>query len=213
VANAMLTLLEKSTPPDMAQSQIASLKKELERGSGGVLSSEKEQAPFMMYLLGSDYTQISDQCGWPVNTILLTAIKNQWYEKKQMLQFTEEKQSAHHVLKSAVNTMLATTTAVIMKEMQQIMKGELAAANCKYIPKDIYGLEKFISVVNQLHKITETDKDKGHVQNVHVNIANLPTAQADKIKELPPTLTVEEYIAIPREQRLKMLMPNVKKDY
>jgi len=212
MSTALIGLLN-SPAPDMAHSQLSTLRKELERGSGGILSNEKEQGPFMLYLLGNNYTQISEQCGWPINTILLTAIKNQWYEKKQLLNLNEDKEAAQYVLKSAVNTMLATTTAVIMKQMQEIMRGELKPADCKYIPKDIYGLEKFMSVVNQLHKITTVDdKDKGHVQNVNVNIANLPTAQAERLQSLPPPLTVEEYKSIPREERLKMLSNTLKKE-
>jgi len=212
-STALITLLN-NPAPDMARSQIASLKKEIERGSAGALSSEKEQVPFMLYLLGNNYAQISEQCGWPVNTIILTAIKNQWYEKKGLLELTEDKEAAKHVLKSAVNSMLATTVAIIMKQMQQIMKGEMDAADCKYIPKDIYGLEKFISVVNQLHKVAGTeDKEKNSsVQNVNVNIANLPSVQAARMEELPPPLTVEEYKAIPREERLKLLTSSMKKE-
>jgi hypothetical protein len=202
-----------STPaPDMSAAQVKNLKKEIERGSGGILSNEKEQGPFMFYLLGNDYLQVSEQCGWPINTILLTAIKNQWYEKKQLLALNESKDAARHVFKSAIDSMLATTTAVIMRQMQQIMRGEMEAADCKYIPKDVYGLEKFMSVVNHLHKFTDSDKDKGNVQNVNVNIANLPAAQAEEFRKLPPPLTVEEYNSISREDRLKMLMPNLKKD-
>jgi hypothetical protein len=211
MSTALVNLLT-NPAPDMAISQIASLKKEMERGSGGVLSSEKEQGPFMLYLLGNNYNQISEQCGWPINTILLTAIKNQWYEKKNLLALNEDKEAAKYVLKSAINAMLATTTAVIMKQMQQIMRGELDPSECKYIPKDIYGLEKFMSVVNQLHKVHGDDKENGTVQNVNVNIANIPTAQADKFRELPPPLSLDEYKSIPREERLKLLTCNLKKE-
>lgn len=211
MSHALVELLNHPAP-DMARSQIASLKKEIERGSAGVLSNEKEQVPFMLYLLGNNYAEIAEQCGWPINTIMLTAIRNQWYEKKNLLDLNEEKEAAKHVLKSAVNSMLATTVAVIMKQMQQIMKGELDPADCKYIPKDIYGVEKFMSVVNQLHKVVGDEKEKGSVQNVNVNIANLPSAQAARIEELPPPLTVEEYKAIPREERLKLLTSNLKKE-
>lgn len=214
MSKALLNLLSQPTAPDMAKAQIASLRTEIERGSGSVLSNEKEQGPFMLYLLGNNYTQIAEQCGWPVNTILLTAIKNQWFEKKKLLDLNEDKDAAKYVLKSAINSMLATTTAVIMKQMQQIMNGQLNANDCKYIPKDVYALEKFMNVVNHLHKLNEGSAAAGSVQNINVNVANLPTAQADRFKDLPPPLTVEEYRNIPREERLKMLskeLPNQQK--
>lgn len=182
------------------------------------MSSEREQGPFMLYLLGNDYQSISEQCGWPLNVILLTALKNQWFEKKRILDLGDQKEAARHVIKQAVNAMLATTTAVIMKQMQQIMKGELDPADCKYIPKDVYGMEKFLSVAQQLHRLTEKS-DNSNVHNINVNVANLPPGSAnvrvggsDDLKELPmPSLTLEEYNAMPREDRLKILSRELKK--
>lgn len=212
MANPLLKLLE-VPPPDIPLSYIDALKKELERGSGSVLSTEREQGPFMLYLLGNSYLDIASQSGWPLNVILLTSLKNKWFEKKSMLELEDQKEAARHVIKQAVNAMLATTTAVIMKQMQQIMKGELDPAECKYIPKDVYGMEKFLSVAQQLHKLTEKSDNKS-IHNINVQVANLPPGvrQTEEIKELPPTaLTLDEYNAMPREERLKILSKDLKK--
>jgi hypothetical protein len=218
MSHASLLKLLDMPAPDMPVAHIDGLRKAVEKGAASTLSAEREQGPFMLYLLGNDYQSIAEQSGWPLNVILFTALKNNWFEKKQMLDLDNQKEAARYVIKQAVNSMLATTTAVIMKQMQQIMKGEIDPADCKYIPKDIYAMEKFLSVAQQLHKLTEKSESSS-VQNINVNVANLPAGGAnvkavagDATKELPmPSLTLEEYSSMSREDRLKILAKEVKK--
>lgn len=212
----LLHLLD-DPPSDLPAANLTSLRKEIERGAASVLSGEKEQSAFMLYLLGGTYSEVAEQTGWPLNTVILTSLKHKWYDKKQIVAGIDSKDAARHVLKSIVNSMLATTAAVIAKQMQQVIRGELTLNECKFIPKDIYGLEKFISVVNQIHKLTEKIDN---IQNINVNVANLAGGSRVNVsgEEQPKalqSLTLDEYNSMSREDRLKILtkqtaVPSVK---
>ena len=69
----LLHLLD-DPPSDLPAANLTSLRKEIERGAASVLSGEKEQSAFMLYLLGGTYSEVAEQTGWPLNTVNHAAV-------------------------------------------------------------------------------------------------------------------------------------------
>jgi hypothetical protein len=200
--SVLLLELLKKPAPDIPNEYVELLIKHVKQGAATFLSNDKEKGPFAMYLMGYDYMEIADQSGWPIETIILTSLKYKWFNKKRLLELHDEKEAAQFVLKETVNTMVAATVQVIERDMQKLMRGEINES--KYIPKDIYSMEKFLNIVGQLNNFGYADKKQ--VQNINVNVANLQGQTKISADETQmPQISMEEYTKLSREERLQLL--------
>ena len=159
-------------PSDMSAEICSSIRKMTSEGKAQMLGDEKQTGLFYLYLMGDNYSIISEKTGWAVEIVAVTALKYRWYEKKTACDLVNERDGAKYILKCTMSSMLAACAHEIQKQSKDLMSGKIEASECKFLPKNIKELQSFMMIVSQIFELNVKNEN-----SVTVNIANVVPQQ------------------------------------
>lgn len=165
-------------PPDMSSYEISILRKYV-KTCPGILSEELIRTAFLYYTLGNTYKEIAEKISMSREIVLLTSIVQEFYKKRYESNISNNSEIVRNELTSLGNNLLAVTSAVIERDLKNILKGE--EGKFFKIPSNIVELEKFVNVISKIHNlgINSNDNNQNNV-NVVVNTMNNPVINQPK---------------------------------
>lgn len=211
MAEWLKTIIE--NPPEyLSTREIAAAKSALNRNEVISLSTEKEVGPFYFFIMGESCESIAEKTGWSIEVIVITALYHKWHEKRFSLNCFDDADSAKHILKNTVNAILIATAAAITKQTKEVMAGTREPEECRYMPKSMKDLEKFVTMVSEIYHLSEKAKElPANAVNVQVNVSSpqqLPQQQTTVISNTQDTHLLPQSISsepLSRKDRLKLL--------
>jgi hypothetical protein len=153
--------------------KVKDLSRLVQKGSVSYLSPDKEGAPFLLYMTGQDLPGIALRTNYPIDVLLLTAMKYNWIAKAEEMKKSMVDGDLASIKNDIVRMLLVATHTSMQKELSDILSGRSDAKHSQLIPKNIKGLKDLLDMVDSL-----SDKvgDKGGVNvtgsgnNIQVNL-------------------------------------------
>ena len=165
--------------------QVERLTRGLQSRSMTFLSPDKEAGAFMLYCINKSLTQISAQLSIPPEVILLTAMQYKWEEKIILLEKQEGGlKTMQELQKDLASSILVATLIAAQKQIGDFIAGRITAAECKWLPSNIQGLEKLMSLINGLQPVAQAPVTNITATNVQVNQSSLSPVETKNKLEL-----------------------------
>jgi len=167
MSNSLVVLANKVTLPEEKKEQV---RRVVSKGGISYLSTDKEVAPFMLFLMGHSYESISKSTNYPYEVIVLTSGHYDWDEKLKMAK-NEEGDIGLGMQKQITNMMLVATFVAAQKELAKLMSGEIEPEKSTLAVKGVGGLEKLMDLYKKLNGMVDSNGNAAPIvaQNVQIN--------------------------------------------
>jgi len=152
----------------LEQSKVMSLVTMVNARQANYLSPDKEAGLFLLFVMGKTLQEISVECSYPLDIIILTAIYYRWHQKATALGLTDADKSVEEIQKDILKSILVATAVTTKRELGNVIAGRDKASS-GLIPKNIQGLKQLMEAIEALNpKVPEASGTVINANNVQV---------------------------------------------